>query len=730
MRHLSPPEDWPGAPASMLAPGAASVFSGTPPADTIDVADLVREVGRNWRAVLGGLLVGLVAAAAVVWLVPPRYAASTTVLLRNANDPAGSLLSRIGVAGDLAGAVGGGALGNALKSPLETELQLIKSRDILGQVVDSLGLQARVLSPRGVPSRALVAPTPHPGSFKRVRVAFTRSAGGAYEVSGAGVTVRAVPGGTVTLPKLGAVTLTFGPLPDRFIVQFEDREDAITRADDRLSVEKKGGELAELAYSGPDSLTAATVPNAIAAAYLDRRRTVDRGLNQRRYEFLTAQIDSVQGQLGPAEESLRLQQEGSGVFDPELAGRSGMEAVQDLRKELVPAEAERQAARQLLDRVDAGVFSARQIAAFPAFLKSPAINTILGQIATLETERTNLLERRTPRDPEVVALSKSIANLERQLEPLGRSYAAALDRQTDELRRQERQLQSRLTALPRDAEGNLRRQRDVRRLTQTLLGLQAQVIDVRLAAVAEGGQVRVVDTAVPPKKIRFPRPLPTFAVAALLGLLGGVVWAAAGGALSARVRTLADAERAGGVPALAYRAGAPLLLGTGARTGTVVVASVGAGGADAAAVARQLQRLAIERGRSAVRVDLLAGDRESGAARHAVASAEGAHDLVVVSVAAYDDLAAAAILEPPRVIVLVARARRTRRADLAVAVDALTRLGVVCVGIVVTDEATSGVASAEAARDARVNGAASSRPPVLSDGAGDGLVAAGGAERG
>lgn len=687
MSNGQPPSEWPvsealaGAPAPVLGPGYGHV--PPPPADTFDVGDLLREVVRNWRAVFGGTLLGLAVAAALVIFVPPRYGASTTVLVRNANDPAGSLLSRIGVAGDLAGAVGGGALGNALKSPLETELQLIKTRDVLGQVVDSLGLQARVLSPRGVPSRALVVPVPHPGSFRRVEFAFTRSVGGEYEVSGAGVTRRVGPGGTVTLPKVGPVTLVAGPLPPAFVLQFEDREDAITRTDDRLGVEKKGGELAELAFAGPDSITAAAVPNAIAGTYLQRRRTVDRSLNQRRYEFLAAQVDSVQAQLGPAEESLRRQQEASGVFDPELSGRSGAEAVQELRKELVPAEAERQSVRQLLGRVAAGTLNARQIAAFPAFLKSPAINTIISQIATLETERTRLLERRTPRDPEVVAISQSIRDLEQQLEPLGRSYAVALDRQTDELRRQESQLQEQLAALPRKAEGNLRRQRDVRRLTQTLLGLQAQLIDVRLAAVAEGGQVRLVDAAAPPKKIRFPRPLPTFAIAALLGLLGGLVWAAAGGALGNRVRTPADAERAGGLPAIAYRTGRPLLLGAGARMGTVIVAPVGAAAADATAIARQLLQLAAARGRSATRVELPAGLGEPGAAGRQVAAAEANHDVVIVPVASYDDTSVAAILEPPRAVVLVARARLTRRAELTTAVDAMARLGVPCLGIVV-----------------------------------------------
>ena len=48
---------------------------------------------------------------------------------------------------------------------------------------------------------------------------------------------------------------------------------------------------------------------------------------------------------------------------------------------------------------------------------------------------------------------------------------------------------------------NQQAQREVKRLTQTMLGVQAQIIDARLAAIAEGGQVRQIDVAQPPNRI-------------------------------------------------------------------------------------------------------------------------------------------------------------------------------------------------------------------------------------
>jgi len=47
----------------------------------------------------------------------------------------------------------------------------------------------------------------------------------------------------------------------------------------------------------------------------------------------------------------------------------------------------------------------------------------------------------------------------------------------------------------------------------------AQVLTARLAALAEGGDVRVIDEAVSPRRVTFPRPLPTIA----MGLVGGAI---------------------------------------------------------------------------------------------------------------------------------------------------------------------------------------------------------------
>ena len=92
-------------------------------------------------------------------------------------------------------------------------------------------------------------------------------------------------------------------------------------------------------------------------------------------------------------------------------------------------------------------------------------------------------------------------------------------------------LQSQISRLPAEAAALVKEQAEVTRLSQLNAGMGAQVLEARLAALAEGGDVRLIDPAVMPRRVSFPRPLPTIAVCLAAGLVVGVVVALFGAPL-------------------------------------------------------------------------------------------------------------------------------------------------------------------------------------------------------
>lgn len=441
----------------------------------LEFTDVTGALRRGARRIGIGVAVGAAAAVLVIAFAPVRFSGRAMLLVRT-DASAGSLVKgQLGALGDIAGGALG--LGDAADR-FKTELALLRSRALLGDVVDSLRLQVRA---GRLPSYRVDVAIPNEPRFAPRKLA-----------AGEAGTVKVV-----------------------------DREDAIDDLDERLDVRVVGGETVEIAYSGRDSLTAAGVPNLVAARYMERRRTVDRGLNQRRVEFLEAQADSVRRALREAAGSLRSAQEGGRVVSLELAERAEVEGRIALQARLGETEAEFAALERLIAEVGSG--DPRRLAGFPALLRSPAVNELVSEMSRLGTERALLLADATEAAPRVQAIDAALAQLRAQVLPLARTYAQALDTQRAAYREQIAGSRTRSSALPRAAEALLLREAEVEGLGRLALALEAQLLDARLAALGEGGDVRVVDAAVVPRKVSFPRKAPTLAVGLFLGLAFGTL---------------------------------------------------------------------------------------------------------------------------------------------------------------------------------------------------------------
>jgi uncharacterized protein involved in exopolysaccharide biosynthesis len=666
-------------------------------ADTIDLADVARSLRRGWRVILGSIAIAGLLSLAVILFGPRRFSGSASAVVRASGDLGGSLLSR--VAGEMAGGgsssgggSGGGMIGAGVSavlggagSSLETELQILQSSAVLGAVIDSLNLQVEPRSPSGVPSIAFVREARLPGSFRRLDLRFERSGTGPFRVTGRGVDTSVAAGGALVTP-VGSIALREA-LPTDFTLRLLDREDALKRVSRNFSVKKSGGEVLRATYRAKDSITAAAVPNIALAEFLARKQTSDRGVNAHRAEFLAMQLDSVSGELAAAERGLRRFQERSGLLDAEVVGKLELEQLAELRKSLGELEVEAVALDQLLGQISSGSMSARQLVGFPAFLRSAGINSVLQQLSGLESERTRLLERRLEADPEVVALSKSIGEVEGQLIPLAKSYQTSLRRQREQIGSQLDAMLGKLASFPSAAEEGARLLRDVKRLGATQAALQTQLVQARLNTVTEGGDVRSLDAAIVPKKVVFPEPWLTSGVGLGAGLVVGILLALVGGSHGRYLEDQYAIERALGVPALRFDARTPLLMSGRSRLRTVLLIPVEAHVATAR-VAERLAETALARGESATILDLTAPNpvaQLGNSVGAMIARLEQEHGLVIARLPGLSADSTAAVLSESRPVLLVVPPRRINRRQLVSALDTLRRLDVPCAGVILSD---------------------------------------------
>jgi len=477
----------------------------------IDLRVAANVLRRRALVVFGGIVFGALVAIGIFLFVTPRFDGRAMMLIRTSSslDPTAMVKDKMGALSELMPSSLG--LGGGSEEELATELALLQSRAVLGAVVDSLSLEVIPRTPSRVPPSAVVDSVRLVGRFKPVKLPI--SAG-----------VNRFPNATVWAKESGEIKLL-------------DREDAIDDVAERLSVRKAGGGAIEITFRARDSVTAARVPNLVAAVYMLRRKTVDRGLNQRRLEFLSAKADSVRGDLRHSADILADASTRAGAgATPEIAGRALAEEEGALEAKLSEIRASEAALDSLVGASGQHGFDPRRLAGVPDLLKSPALNDLISQIAKVETDRTVLLATRPETSPQAMALAHARDSLTGQLMPLATSFRQSLGRQRASIERDLQTLRAQISKLPGQSAAVAKEEAEVARLSAMNVGMGAQVLTARLAALAEGGDVRVIDEAVSPRRVTFPRPLPTIALCLAGGAVVGFVLALFGVPLAAPTR--------------------------------------------------------------------------------------------------------------------------------------------------------------------------------------------------
>jgi uncharacterized protein involved in exopolysaccharide biosynthesis len=475
-------------------------------AEPVPVVIDLRVVGdalrRRARVVVLGIVAGGLIAAGILLFATPRFDGRAMMLIRTSSiDPTSLVKDKLGTLGELMPSNLG--LGGSSDEDLATELALLQSRAVIGAVVDSLRLEVIPRTPSRVPATTVVDSVRIVSRFKPVKLPI---------VAGANQTPQAA-----IWAKRGAQ------------IKLLDREDAIDDVASRLAVHKTGGGAVDITYRARDSVTAREVPNLLASIYILRRKTVDRGLNQRRLEFLAAKADSVRGDLRRSADVLAdvAGRNGSGAT-PDIEARALAEETGALEAKLSEIRASEAALDSVVSLTPGRVVDPRRLAGIPDLLRSPALNDLISQIAKVETDRTLLLASRPESSPQAMALAHARDSLLAQLLPLATSYRQSLSRQRASIERDLGVLHAQLARLPGQSAAVAKEQAELARLSAMNVGMGAQVLSARLAALAEGGDVRLIDEAVSPRRVTFPRPLPTIAICLIGGAIAGLAIALLG----------------------------------------------------------------------------------------------------------------------------------------------------------------------------------------------------------
>lgn len=513
--------------------------------------ELWRTLSRQRWIVLGVATLIVAVTALLTWRQPRLY--ESDVSLRIDKEEGGaSLFAEMNPLGGKPGEI-------------QTEMFVLRSRQIAASVVDSIDLHVRVVEP-ALPRTQVLRTLSVPRGVEPNVYDLRRGDDGAYAVSRETSSRTPLPERvTIGTPfELGGATLALEPRlrqspPERIRIEILPFYEAVGELREQLQVVRvdPDAQVISVSYRGTDPVLAAAAANVTAEKFIQYKLLKNSAETRSTVAFLRDQVGALERQLGVAEGRLRDYREREQIVSLSDQASEQVKRLAALQAERDGLQAERDALSQLLERVSTAARAGgtespyRQLASFPVLLANQAVQNLLQSLTQLETQRSELLVRRTGENAEVQGINQRINELELQLYQIARNYLQSRESQIASLNRSLGEFGTELATVPARETEFARLARQGKLLEEMYTLLQTRLKEAEIKEAAQPNNARVIDTALVPTEPVAPRPALNLALALILGLVVGAGVALARKGLDTKVRTAADVETStAGMPML------------------------------------------------------------------------------------------------------------------------------------------------------------------------------------
>jgi len=509
--------------------------------DTVDVGRVIDTIRRNWKRIALGVAVGLLIAAAYMRFAVPRYEATSTVRIEARQSTLPTIYTE-----------------QAARDEIFTEIEVLRSRTIAADVVDSLAMQFEVTEPRRKTRNSLfselrVAATADTGRFRLIRTSDTT-----FEIEGTGRV--AVQGRVVELNGTTFVIAPGAKSATVIAVRIRSRDEAITKLRKAVDIGRSGlqASIIALRYESTDPVIAYRAINEWTASYIRRRQSVQRSEARNTAAFIQAQLDTLTPELARAEDRLLAFRGAQNIVAPEFEASTQVTQYAELQATRNELDAERSALDEAVRSVRSAAEAApsdapspyRDLLGFPTLLRNQAASELLRALSSLDEQRTALLLKRTAADPDVILMTERIRVVENQLRGLTTTYLRGLSAQVAGADRSLAGYASRLRAVPAQQVEYARLQRAPRVYEELVSLLQTRLKEAQITEAVQDASVRIIDPAVAPTRAADPNPPLILAFGLVGGLLLGTGAAFWRESRVSTIRTRRELEEISDVPVL------------------------------------------------------------------------------------------------------------------------------------------------------------------------------------
>jgi len=443
-------------------------------------------------------------------------------------------------------------LGLSRENPIETEIEILKSRTNAEEVVRRLHLDWRIHKP----SKGLEVEISHFRSeAESPEYRITVIDHETFEVRGGDLPtpLRGELGELLRGEHLELTLKTYNGVPGNTFrltqLPFNNTVQGV-RATTRATEVGKGTNIIRLAYQSPNAALAQEVVNALAEVYLERSVSLKAEEASRSVEFISSQLDNFRAILDEAEKNLEAYKRESGVITLEEEARKLLVLMTEVEKDWAEAQLRRQQAGFAILTLEKALATGHDYAP-SMLLDDPVVATLAEKLAQTEVEKRSLLADLTESHPRVLTINQTIYGLYSKLLSTYRHLEDGLKTTGHELQVKLHSLENKLKELP-EAERELARlTRQATVSADIYIFLLQKHEEARIAKAATISNINVIDSAILPDMPIKPRKKKNLLIGLLVGAMFGVGLAFFQEYLDDTINDVDTAKRLLGFPLLA-----------------------------------------------------------------------------------------------------------------------------------------------------------------------------------